>query len=80
MADAGELQRKWGDVVKRVTAAQPSRGALLQSSRAQSDDGSALTVSFPPGSGFAITMLGRPDTQEVVLPKVCDVFVNRALH
>lgn len=78
--DAGELQRKWGDVVKRVTAAQPSRGALLQSSRAQSDDGSALTVSFPPGSGFAITMLGRPDTQEVVLPQVCAVFGNRAVH
>ena len=74
VTDAGELQRKWGDVVKRVTAAQPSRGALLQSSRAQSDDGSALTVSFPPGSGFAITMLGRPDTQEVVLPQVCAVF------
>lgn len=80
VTDAGELQRKWGDVVKRVTAAQPSRGALLQSSRAQSDDGSALTVSFPPGSGFAITMLGRPDTQEIVLPQVCAVFGNRAVH
>ena len=80
VTDAGELQRKWSDVVKRVTAAQPSRGALLQSSRAQSDDGSALTVSFPPGSGFAITMLGRPDTQEIVLPQVCVVFGNRAVH
>ena len=80
VTDAGELQRKWSDVVKRVTAAQPSRGALLQSSRAQSDDGSALTVSFPPGSGFAITMLGRPDTQEIVLPQVCAVFGNRAVH
>lgn len=80
VTDAGELQRKWSDVVKRVTAAQPSRGALLQSSRAQSDDGSVLTVSFPPGSGFAITMLGRPDTQEVVLPQVCAVFGNRAVH
>lgn len=80
VTDAGELQRKWSDVVKRVTAAQPSRGALLQSSRAQSDDGFALTVSFPPGSGFAITMLGRPDTQEVVLPQVCAVFGNRAVH
>lgn len=80
VTDAGELQRKWSDVVKRVTAAQPSRGALLQSSRAQSDDGSALTVSFPPGSGFAITMLGRPDTQEFVLPQVCAVFGNRAVH
>lgn len=80
VTDAGELQRKWSDVVKRVTAVQPSRGALLQSSRAQSDDGSALTVSFPPGSGFAITMLGRPDTQEIVLPQVCAVFGNRAVH
>ena len=80
VTDAGELPRKWSDVVKRVTAAQPSRGALLQSSRAQSDDGSALTVSFPPGSGFAITMLGRPDTQEIVLPQVCAVFGNRAVH
>ena len=80
VTDPGELQRKWADVVKRVTAAQPSRGALLQSSRAQSDDGSSLTVSFPAGSGFAITMLGRPDTQEVVLPQVCAVFGNRAVH
>lgn len=80
VTDAGELQRKWSDVVKRVTAAQPSRGALLQSSRAQSDDGSALTVSFPPGSGFAITMLGRSDTQEIVLPQVCAVFGSRAVH
>ena len=80
VTDPGDLQRKWADVVKRVTAAQASRGALLQASRAQSDDGTALTVSFPAGSGFAITMLGRPDTQAIVLPQVCAVFGNRSVH
>ncbi len=39
-----------------------------------------LTVSFPAGSTFfAIKMLGRADTQSVVLPTVCAVFGRRAV-
>ena len=48
-ADAGDLQRRWADAVKRITAEQPSRGGLLQSSRAVSDDGETLTIGFPQG-------------------------------
>lgn len=77
--DAGELQRKWADVVKRVVAAQPSRGALLQSARAQHDDGETLVVGFPKGSNFAIKMIGRPDSQAVVQPIVCAVFGKRVV-
>lgn len=80
VSDAGELQRKWSDVVRRVTAAQASRGALLQSSRARSDDGDKLVVAFPSGSAFAIKMLGRADTQEVVLPIVSAVFGRRTVE
>ncbi len=78
--DPGELQRKWDEVVRLVTAAQPSRGSLLLSSRAVADNGEALTVSFPAGSNFAITMLGRPDTQSIVQPQVAAVFGVRVLH
>ncbi|WP_302153175.1 DNA polymerase III subunit gamma/tau [uncultured Enorma sp.] len=80
MCDPGELQRKWDEVVRLVTAAQPSRGSLLLSSRAVADDGEALTVSFPAGSNFAITMLGRPDTQSIVQPQVAAVFGVRMLN
>ena len=78
-ADAGELQRKWAEVVQRVTRTQASRGALLQSSRIQADNGSTLTVGFTKGSNFAIKMLGSPDSQQVVLPIVCAVFGQREL-
>ena len=77
--DAGELQRKWADVVNRVKAQQPSYAALLLNARATADDGSKLTVSFPAGSVFAIKMLGRADTQSVVLPTVCAVFGRRTV-
>ncbi|MCF2622327.1 DNA polymerase III subunit gamma/tau [Collinsella tanakaei] len=80
VTDAGELQRKWTEVVKRVTAAQASRGALLQSSRAQADDGSRLVVGFPKGSNFAIKMLGRPDSHELIMPIVCSVFGSRVVE
>ena len=78
-ADAGDLQRKWAEVVKRVVAAQPSRGALLQSARAQVDDGSTLTVGFPKGSSFALKMITRADSQSVVLPIVAEVFGERTV-
>lgn len=77
--DAGELQRKWAEVVERVKARQASYAGLLLNARATADDGSRLTVSFPAGSTFAIKMLGRADTQSVVLPTVCAVFGRRAV-
>lgn len=75
--DAGELQRKWVEVVERVKAQQPSYAALLLNARATADDGSKLTVSFP--TAFAIKMLGRADTQAVFLPTVCAVFGRRTV-
>lgn len=77
--DAGELQRKWVEVVERVKARQASYAGLLLNARATADDGSKLTVSFPAGSTFAIKMLGRADTQSVVLPTVSAVFGRRAV-
>ena len=79
-ADLGDLQRKWSEVVRRAVAAQPSRGALLQSARAQADDGSTLTVVFPKGSSFALKMIMRADSQAVVLPIVAEVFGERAVE
>ncbi len=78
--DAGELQRKWAEVVDRIKKKEPSRAALLLNARAQADDGSVLTVGFPAGSVFAIKMLGRADTQSVVLPIVCAVFGRRTVQ
>ena len=75
--DAGELQRKWAEVVERVKAQQPSYAALLLNARATADDGSKLTVSFP--TAFAIKMLGRADTQAVFLPTVSAVFGHRTV-
>ena len=80
VTDQGELQRKWQEVVRRVVAAKPSCGALLQSARATADDGAALTVSFPAGSNFAMMMVARPDTQSVVLPQVTSVFGGRSVR
>lgn len=77
--DAGELQRKWVEVVERVKARQASYAGLLLNARATADDGSKLTVSFPAGSTFAIKMLGRADTQSVVLPTVSAVFGHRTV-
>ena len=77
--DAGELQRKWAEVVERVKARQASYAGLLLNACATADDGSKLTVSFPAGSTFAIKMLGRADTQSVVLPTVSAVFGRRTV-
>lgn len=77
--NAGELQRKWAEVVERVKARQASYAGLLLNARATADDGSKLTVSFPAGSTFAIKMLGRADTQSVVLPTVSAVFGRRTV-
>lgn len=77
--NAGELQRKWAEVVERVKARQASYAGLLLNARATADDGSKLTVSFPAGSTFAIKMLGRADTQAVFLPTVSAVFGRRTV-
>ncbi len=81
VTDEGELQRKWFEVIDRVKAVKASCAGLLRYARAQSDDGSTLVVSFPAGAGsnFAISMLGRTDTQSIVLPAVNAVFGQRAV-
>ena len=78
VADA-ELQRRWTEAIKRVVAAQPSRGGLLQSSRAIQDDGETLTVAFPKGSGFALKMITRPDSHALVTPIICQAFGPRTV-
>ena len=80
VTDAGELQRKWSDVVKRVVAAHPSHGALLQSAHAASDDGSKLVVELPAGSGFAMKMLARKDSRSVIIPVAVQVFGQRQVE
>ena len=67
------------DEIERVKARQASYAGLLLNARATADDGSKLTVSFPAGSTFAIKMLGRADTQSVVLPTVSAVFGRRTV-
>ena len=80
VTDAGELQRKWTDVVKRVVAAHPSHGALLQSAHAASDDGAKLVVELPAGSSFAMKMLARKDSRSVIIPVAVQVFGQREVE
>lgn len=79
-ADDAELQRRWVETVKKIAAVQPSRGGLLQSSRAVSDDGETLVVAFPKGSNFALKMIGRPDSNALVMPVICEVFGKRSVE
>ncbi len=79
-ADDGELQRRWVETVKKIAAVQPSRGGLLQSSRAVSDDGETLVVAFPKGSNFALKMISRPDSNALVMPVICEVFGKRSVE
>ena len=78
--DQSDLQRKWNEVVKRVTAQNASRGALLLHARAKSDDGSRLTIELPAGSVFAMKMLQRADSHEAIVPVVCEVFGSRTVE
>lgn len=66
--------------MKRVVAAHPSHGALLQSAHAASDDGSKLVVELPAGSGFAMKMLARKDSQSVIIPVAVQVFGQREVE
>ena len=79
-ADDAELQRRWVETVKKIAAVQPSRGGLLQSSRAVSDDGEILVVAFPKGSNFALKMISRPDSNALVMPVICEVFGKRSVE
>lgn len=79
-ADDAELQRRWVETVKKIAAVQPSRGGLLQSSRAVSDDGETLVVAFPKGSNFALKMISRPDSNALVTPVICEVFGKRSVE
>lgn len=79
-ADDAELQRRWVETVKKIAAVQPSRGGLLQSSRAVSDDGETLVVAFPKGSNFALKMISRPDSNALVMPAICEVFGKRSVE
>lgn len=79
-ADDAELQRRWVETVKKIAAVQPSRGGLLQSSRAVSDDGETLVVAFPKGSNFALKMISRPDSNALVIPVICEVFGKRSVE
>ena len=78
--DKSDLQRKWNEVVKRVTAQKAARGALLLHARAQSDDGSRLAIELPAGSVFAMKMLQRVDSCEAIVPVVCEVFGSRTVE
>ena len=78
--DESDLQRKWNEVVKRVTAHKASRGALLLHARAQSDDGSRLAIELPAGSVFAMKMLQRADSSEAIVPVVCEIFGSRTVE
>ena len=78
--DQSDLQRKWNEVVKRVTAQKAARGALLLHARAQSDDGSRLAIELPAGSVFAMKMLQRVDSCEAIVPVVCEVFGSRTVE
>ena len=78
--DQSDLQRKWNEVVKRVTAQKAARGALLLHARAQSDDGSRLAIELPAGSVFAMKMLQRADSHEAIAPVVCEVFGSRTVE
>ena len=66
--------------MKKIAAVQPSRGGLLQSSRAVSDDGEALVVAFPKGSNFALKMISRPDSNALVMPVICEIFGKRSVE
>ncbi|MDO4537384.1 MAG: DNA polymerase III subunit gamma/tau [Coriobacteriales bacterium] len=77
--DPGALQRTWRKVVSELTARIPSRGSLLSSAMATSDDGMELVVSLPKGSSFALKMLDRPDVRVIVEGVVTEYFGKRTL-
>ena len=79
IGDAGELQRRWRQVMSELFARLPSRGSLLSNAAAVSDDGHTLVVSLPRGSNFALKMLERPDVRAAVEGVVAEFFGPRTL-
>lgn len=79
ITDSGALQRAWRQVVSELTKRLPSRGSLLSSAVATSDDGNELVVCLPKGSGFALKMLERLDIRSAVEGVVAEVFGPRTL-
>ncbi len=79
ITDPAELQRTWKRVVDTLLKEAPSRGSLLMSAQAVSDDGEKLIVSLPKGSRFAAKMLERSDVREVVEGVVRVAFGRRQL-
>ena len=77
ITDAGELQRRWKQVVDGLLSSVPQHGSLLMSSTVVSDDGQTLTVTFPKGSAWACRMLERADVRASVDPMVMSVFGRR---
>ncbi len=77
--DDAALQRKWKQVVDTLVKTAASRGSLLMSSTAVSDNGTELRVSLPKGSSFSLKMLERQDVRSIIVPVVEQVFGHRAL-
>ncbi|QOY60584.1 DNA polymerase III subunit gamma/tau [Thermophilibacter immobilis] len=75
----GNLQRLWKQVVDELVTNVPSKGSLLLSSTAVSDDGEKLTISLPKGSRFAARMLERTDVRESIEPTVSRAFGPRQI-
>ena len=76
---SADQQRRWAEVVSRVTRELPSRGALLQNTHIWSDDGERIIVWLPKGSSFAFNMLGRADTRATIQPIVDEMFGHRSV-
>ncbi len=79
MTDAGELQRRWRQVVDVLLRTNPSRASLLRASVAREDTGGRLLIQLPKGSSFVMNMLERTDVRQGVDEAVASVFGARQL-
>ncbi len=77
IGSAAELQRRWKQVVERMTQTCVHKGALLASSKAVSDANDVLTIELPAGSRFASRMLDRPDVRSTLDSVVGELFGRR---
>ncbi|OFK22197.1 DNA polymerase III subunit gamma/tau [Olsenella sp. HMSC062G07] len=79
VTDAGELQRRWRQVVDVLLRTNPSRASLLRASVAREDTGGRLLIQLPKGSSFVMNMLERTDVRQGVDEAVASVFGARQL-
>ena len=79
VTDPGTLQRMWRQAVTRVMEQAPSRGSLLTSATALSDNGEKLVVGLPKGSTFALKMLDQPNIRAIVEGPIKEVFGERQI-